>query len=271
MGVYQIGEVIKKQRESLGLTQMELCDGICSPETLSRIENGKRSPSGLNFRALMNRMGKSGEKYIPFIHCKDIETIMEAMNIDILLARRKYEEVDVILENLKLKIDLEDSVNRQFYTKTRAIVDYYMGKIGLETKRERLVEAFLCTIPSYEEGKLAPGIYSRHEIFIFCNIACTYLEEKNWEMAVKMLKQVEKYFKTTQISSDERAISETLMMDNLEQCLGDSGNTKVAISVIEKAIKISLEGDNTNLLGVFCMTLHMKKKIWEKKKPVKNY
>lgn len=40
-----LGEYIKQRRLDLGLTQEQLCDGICEPVTLSRLENGKQTPS----------------------------------------------------------------------------------------------------------------------------------------------------------------------------------------------------------------------------------
>ena len=40
-----IGWIIKQTREEIGLTQEQLCEGICTPATLSRIENGKQAPS----------------------------------------------------------------------------------------------------------------------------------------------------------------------------------------------------------------------------------
>ena len=39
-----LGEYIKQRRLDLGLTQEQLCDGICEPMTLSRLENGKQTP-----------------------------------------------------------------------------------------------------------------------------------------------------------------------------------------------------------------------------------
>ena len=42
---FLLGEYIRQRRLELGLTQEEVCDGICEPITLSRIENGKQTPS----------------------------------------------------------------------------------------------------------------------------------------------------------------------------------------------------------------------------------
>lgn len=44
---YFIGEIIRQKRTELGLKQCQLCEGICEPTTMSRIESGKQMP-GLN-------------------------------------------------------------------------------------------------------------------------------------------------------------------------------------------------------------------------------
>ena len=36
-----LGDVIKRRRLELNLTQEQLCQGICEPITISRLENGK--------------------------------------------------------------------------------------------------------------------------------------------------------------------------------------------------------------------------------------
>ena len=52
-----LGEYIKQRRLDLGLTQEQLCDGICEPMTLSRLENGKQTPSRNRINALLQRLG----------------------------------------------------------------------------------------------------------------------------------------------------------------------------------------------------------------------
>ena len=36
-----LGEYIKRERLRQGITQEQLCEGICEPITISRMENGK--------------------------------------------------------------------------------------------------------------------------------------------------------------------------------------------------------------------------------------
>ena len=261
MGVYQVGEVIKKTRESLGITQQELCEGICTVETLSRIENGKRSPSRSNFQALMERMGKCGEKYIPFIHSGDMDNIVKAMNINIMLARDKYEEAEEMLQELREKIDLKDKVNRQFIEKTQALIDYSLKRISAKKRREILTKALQYTIPNYNNRILPVGIYSRHELMIFCNIACTYSDENDHDTAIEMLRQVETYFNTVHVSMDERAITETLMMLNLGMQLGIRGDTREAIKIEERAAKMSIDGRISSILDALLYNIAFEKEI----------
>lgn len=39
---YKLGEYIRQRRLDLGLTQEQVCAGICESVTLSRFENGKQ-------------------------------------------------------------------------------------------------------------------------------------------------------------------------------------------------------------------------------------
>lgn len=119
----------------------------------------------------MERMGKSGEKYMPFVHSGNVETIVESVEINTLMAQDRHDEADKRLEIFRKKVDLNDNVNRQYVLRTQAMIDYRLGRIDVEAERVQLIEAFLCTVPEYREKKLPVGIYSRYEIIIFCNIA----------------------------------------------------------------------------------------------------
>ena len=48
-----IGELIRQRRLELGLKQCELCEGICEPVTMSRLESGKQTPGSNKLRMLM--------------------------------------------------------------------------------------------------------------------------------------------------------------------------------------------------------------------------
>lgn len=54
-----VGEVIRRKRIEMELTQEELWESICETFTISRIENGKQPPSRSTAYALLQRLGTS--------------------------------------------------------------------------------------------------------------------------------------------------------------------------------------------------------------------
>ena len=50
---YKLGEYIRQRRLDLGLTQEQVCAGICESVTLSRVENGKQTPSRNRINAIL--------------------------------------------------------------------------------------------------------------------------------------------------------------------------------------------------------------------------
>lgn len=234
MGVYYLGEVIKRTRESLGMTQEELSEGICTPETLSRIETGKRTPNRANFRALMERMGKCGEKYCPHIHAESYERMEEWERILRLDQAHRFEDALMELDEFEEKIDLDDRVNRQAVMRLRALCDFDLGKIQVQECRERLDQALRLTIPDWDGENIPHGIFTRTECILFCNIAVSYMDEGNLDTALKLMKQMQNYFSTVRMDEDERRVSEGLLMSNMGQCLGRMGRTEEALKVAEE-------------------------------------
>lgn len=261
MGNYLIGQVIKRTRESLGLTQQELCEGICGLETISRIETGKQIPNRANFQALMERMGKCGEKYLPSVRSGDMEMIAWWRNIECLVAKREFEQFYEEIEKFEAEIDLDDRVNWQAVKRIRTLVDFHTEKIGAAEKRRRMEEALRCTVPGYKERTVPKGVFSRTEIRILCNIAVSYVEEEDYETALTMMEQIQQYYMDTKIDSRERAEGEVLALCNYAQCLGRYGDAENAVQIGKRAMKICLEEKKGNILASILYNIAFEKEL----------
>ena len=68
-----IGEFIKHRRKELNLTQEQLCNGICDPVSLSRIENGKQTPRRTIINSLLQRLGLPDTRYYAPISENELE------------------------------------------------------------------------------------------------------------------------------------------------------------------------------------------------------
>jgi transcriptional regulator with XRE-family HTH domain len=83
-----LGEYIKQRRLDLGLTQEQLCDGICEPMTLSRLENGKQTPSRNRINALLQRLGLPDDRYFALLSKNELE--MEALQKEIVACNANH-------------------------------------------------------------------------------------------------------------------------------------------------------------------------------------
>ena len=86
LSVYLSNEIISTHRLSKSLSQEELSEGICSPETLSRIESGKRTPNARNFHALMTKLDTNLDYYNEDIDTDNYWVLEKKMSLDRMLS-----------------------------------------------------------------------------------------------------------------------------------------------------------------------------------------
>ncbi len=56
MKYFSSGKIIKEFRERRGISQLELCEGLCEPPTLCKIETGRQNPNKKLLEALSARL-----------------------------------------------------------------------------------------------------------------------------------------------------------------------------------------------------------------------
>lgn len=88
-----LGDMIKRRRKELGLTQEELCKGICEPMTISRLENGKQTPARNRINAILERLDLPADRYYALLSKN--ETEMEALQKEIIALNIRFEQANV--------------------------------------------------------------------------------------------------------------------------------------------------------------------------------
>ncbi len=247
MGIYLAGEVIRRNRESMGITQEELCDGICSVETLSRIENGKNTPSRANFEALMGRMGKEGKKYLPFLKSREMEVFLLTEEVELFFSVHDYQGMKQKLTELEQRLDMTEPVNRQYIIRMQAMVEGRLGCISAKERRKMLEEALSCTIPDFSEEVLKKGMLNEQEIKILCNIAMAYMDEEEYEQSIDILTKLYKYLETVHMANITGVMR--LILANLGHVLGRAQEFEKSQKVRKKAIKLAKEEGNAGSLA----------------------
>lgn len=188
-----IGEVIRQKRVALGLSQAELCSGICEPPTLSRIENGRQTPSRTTLNALLQRLDLPEDRY--YALTSDHEAEIESLKKDI-IACNVLERVDEGFEKLaKLEtlIDPDDHLERQFVLRSRALLGRLDGRYSPEKVLELSLQAIRLTVPQFDLERVGDFVYTYDEVKIINQIAVTYSNLGEHEKAADIFNQLLKY------------------------------------------------------------------------------
>ena len=73
MAVYVVGDFLRETRLRKGYTQEEVSYGICTPASLSRIENGAQKPGRLILEKLFERLGTENNLFNSFVSKEEME------------------------------------------------------------------------------------------------------------------------------------------------------------------------------------------------------
>ncbi len=195
-----IGDIIKQRRIKLRYTQQQLCEGICSSTTLSRIENGGQVPSRHVIAALFQRLGMPDNRFFLIISQNDayIESLQKeivSLNVDrdrsnTENASKLKEQIQDKLKYLESIIDDDDLLMKQFIIRIRAnIADNFADQI------DELIKALKITVPDFSLTDIANGLYTFEEIKIINHIAGIYREKGQTEITLSMMEQLFTYIK----------------------------------------------------------------------------
>ncbi len=197
-----IGEAIRQRRLALGLTQEELCEGLCEPATLSRIENGRQAPSRNRANALLQRLGLPHDRYYAILTPKEAEadSLQESINaylerFERMLGEDKLQAQRAALDELE-KLDMvidDDHIIKQYILAKRAVLGTLEKPYDLETQLDMLMKAICMTVPGFDPQMMDGHLYSLDEMEIISQIGTVYSLNGQNEKAAGVFSQLLSY------------------------------------------------------------------------------
>ena len=234
MGRYRLGDIIRLTRKSLSITQEQLCDGICSTETLSRMETGKQSPNRDTYELLMERMGRIRERAYSMLSISDFKVLEKKKQLEDCLHQYEYNRAEAILKEIKKSLG-NTILDRQFLIRAESLIRYRLNKITTDEFLEGLQEAIRLTIPRYGTISLANWPLTYSEAIILLNISTAYAEKEDYEKAIGILEEVISALEHSYMDEQQRVILQLPNISNLSKWQSKIGK-------YEKSIKTALRG-----------------------------
>lgn len=237
MGKYRLGDIICMTRKSLSITQEKLSEGICSVETLSRVENGKQNPSRDTYELLMERMGRSRERSYSMMSILDYDILEKMKLFEDCINLYDYNRAEIILNEIKETL-INTNLNRQYLMRAETVINFRLKRISAVEFLDKLEEAILMTIPQYGKISLAGWPLTYYEAILMLNISSAYAQNKNYKKAIEILEEANNVMKQSYMDKKQREILQATYYSNLSKWYGLIEKYERAIEVAKDGIRI---------------------------------
>lgn len=236
--IFSMKDVLRTRREMFGLTQEQLCEGICSVKSLRRAEKGQTDMQRETLKKLLNRLGLSGQMQWSRLITSDREVIRMAEELADYINDRKFSVASKQLESMKSRIDLDIPQNKQYFLEKQALLEFEQGKVTREEFVKMEKEALECTLRAENLLQQKRVYLTEQEIRCIRN-SWKGMEEKEKKESVKFL--LEFYGKNILKNGFSEAISMyEFVTESAVNELGNMGEHEWAEEIDRRAIRASL-------------------------------
>ncbi len=249
--IFCIGDVIRTRRKMLGMTMEELCQDICSKDTLQRLEHRKKSTQQVIVWELCRKMHLSPESEWTELLTTSPRARKLEKEIRYGANEGKFEENLVLLEELKTLIDMLEPINQQWILRTEGMAKYKTQKISAKEYENWLEQAIKCTLSlstlNFPENREC--YLTNAEMVCIYHLSLLYVEE-DFQKAYKKIKlwlRMEQKFEETE-NEKNHIRSYELYMHYWSEILYKMGKYELSKQYIEKTISVCLQTGRINLL-----------------------
>lgn len=222
MTFYRSDILIKELRMQQGLTQVQLCEGICTKGTLSRIERGLYRPDWYTFERLMQRLGEDPYKYYTdIITVEDQRRIEMKDKINNLLKEKKSEtdqEVEGLISVLEQEKNFKNGINLQFLLYAKARLAFH--RKDFISTYDLATAALRITKPYFSEDNPLTYILSIDEINLINLIAVVHFSNNSVEKAAELLLRIKESMDLNLLNDEKRIKAYLQILYNITKYYG---------------------------------------------------
>ena len=236
--IFSMKDVLRTRREMFGLTQEQLCEGICSVKSLRRAEKGQTDMQRETLKKLLNRLGLSGQMQWSRLITSDREVIRMAEELADYINDRKFSVASKQLESLKSRIDLDIPQNKQYFLEKQALLEFEQGKVTREEFVKMEKEVLECTLRAENLYRKENVYLTEREIICISN-SWKGMEEKQKRESINLILRLYDNYALNNGLSQAISVYEIVTEAAVNE-LGNNGEHVRAEEIDRKSIKASL-------------------------------
>lgn len=274
MAYYLMNKVVKLTRVALGMTQEELCEGICDVRALSRSENEKQGLKKENFRKFMERMGRVSEPV--YVVCVDKAggLLEDQENMERAYKRYDYEEAEKYLRKMQERAD-DNVLTRQYLARAEALMDYRRKRMGAEELLKRIDQALRMTVQEYEKyvygvDKVFPFV--KEELLGLLSLGNAYVHLGQYAKGKQIYNAMLRCLKAGYMLKPDRIAVEITVRNSLYHVYDKEGRLEDALHQIEDCLQKSKRVDYGHMIApllgskAYNYIWMVKQGVWEEDK-----
>ena len=265
-----VGQYLSTERKKVNFTQEKISDGICSVESYSRIENG-RKPTRNNYKALTEKIGTENRYYIELVNTGNIDALLLRREISYELFMEKNERLPELLEELKTVLgEKEVAKNRQYLEFFQVSIEENTGRKTWNQCCDMFRNILSYTMNEKEIGKKR-HVYTMLEINLIDHISVCMAKDGKSEEAMHLIKA---FLDDMDYMKTEKYYETFLAKLNYARWKSDRENFDEAECIYREGIEQRIRRNKTELLdeyiGEYAYNKYLKNNINEKQ-DVKRY
>ena len=265
-----VGQYLSTERKKVNYTQEKISDGICSVESYSRIENG-RKPTRNNYKALTEKIGTENRYYIELVNTGNIDALLLRREISYELFMEKNERLPELLEELKTVLgEKEVAKNRQYLEFVQVSIEENTGRKTWNQCCDMFRNILSYTMNEKEIGKKR-HVYTMLEINLIDHISVCMAKDGKSEEAMHLIKA---FLDDMDYMKTEKYYETFLAKLNYARWKSDRENFDEAECIYREGIEQRIRRNKTELLdeyiGEYAYDKYLKNNINEKQ-DVKRY
>ncbi len=247
MEYIKAGQFIRELRKRKGLSQEELCLGLCEPTTMCKIERGRQYPNKKLLDALLVRLQEQAELQVP-LSVVDFERAQIEREALSSIANREYDILE-LADRYKECSPVMNNHEQQFYLLAQALHHARIGK-DWGTAIEIFEAAICLTMPSYTVGSdINTNMLTSMEFTILNNIAiCLWFLKQN-DDAIDLMERLYEILDTYDMDREEYSKRLPMIAYNLSTWLGIRKEYTAALCVAEEGIDCCIKYGKYASLG----------------------
>lgn len=258
-------ELIREMRLSQKMSQEELSADICTQETLSRIENRKRSPNTKNLYQMFQRLGLERERYYGFIVADDYELYEKVRLYKRFFGKEKIEKAEQILVELSTELDSEYVINRQFIETGRVLINLKKNMLDRECAYEELKKILDYTMKNYDDKVYR--VPFRQEAIILNQMAKCLRRTNKEEAAINIYKQLLECYDNSIVSKVFHSVSAIVIYINYTGLLEEMDYLDKSEKIGREGIRLMMDCQRGDVAGLILGNLTC---VYEKRNTKKN-